>query len=48
MTIQSIRLADLYKLNSKVFNTDELVRKEVNKIIEHRHFKISTLYFNSL
>jgi len=42
MTITNQKLADLYELPKK-FNTDELVRKEVNKLIEWRQFRYQVL-----
>jgi len=48
MTNTTLKLIDLYELNPNVFNTDELVQKEVNIIIEHRQFKKQALYFKSL
>jgi len=46
MTNTTLKLIDLYELNSNVFNTDELVQNEVNNIIEYRNSKKQTLYLN--
>jgi len=49
MTDTTLKLIDLYELNTKYFNTNEKVQEEVNRLIEYRHFKdnvINSLHLN--